>query len=175
MTVTPVAYNPAAMTTAGRTLIAIVPAVAKLDAMTIAEANAGTMIHCATEAFGSTTNVSPRTRKMICDVVAVEKPGVRTYQMETLTLMLGDPQTDNDVLDMLTLDANLVFVMRPGLKADKTGIADWAAGQKYVGIKGTVSSVDLRTITTADGDEYAAVINLAVTDRTQLFGEVAAA
>ena len=90
MTAVPVAYNPAAMTTAGRTLIAVVPAVADLDAMTVAEANAGTMIHCATEAFGSTTNVSTQTRKMICDVVGTEKPGARTYQMEQLTLMLGD-------------------------------------------------------------------------------------
>ena len=171
MSATPVDYRPAASLTAGNTLIGIIPAVANIETITIPEANTSVMVQGASEAFSATTDVSSQSRKMIGDTIASTKPGTRTYNMADLTIMLGDPQAaTNKVLDLLTLDAELVFWVRPGLKADKSGIAAFAAGQKYVAIRATVAAVDLRDISTSDGDEFAVVLKVSVTERTQLFG-----
>ena len=174
---TPVFYNPNPSYTAGQTLIQITPAIASIDAMKLTEANAVTavQIHCATEAFEALTTTSTVTRKMICDTVAVESPGSRTYTMSQLTIMLGDPQgAANAALNLLTLDAVLFLVLRPGLQAGKAGSAAWAVGQKYMALKVKVTSVDMRAISNAEGDEYAALVSFAVQDRTQLFGTTVA-
>ncbi len=176
MSAQPVDYRPAASLTAGNTLIGIIPAVANIKTITIAEANTSVMVQGACEAFSSSTDVANQSRKMIGDPTASTKPGTRTYNMADMTIMLGDPQAaTNEVLDLLTLDAELVFWVRPGLKADKSGIAAFAASQKYVAIRATVAAVDLREITTSDGDEFAVVLKLSVAERTQLFGTLAAA
>ena len=67
MAITP--YAPSAKYTAGNTVIGDAPAIANINAPTAVELNASTTFQCATEAFGSTTNVSRGTRKMICDTV----------------------------------------------------------------------------------------------------------
>ncbi|GAA2184941.1 hypothetical protein GCM10009785_34800 [Brooklawnia cerclae] len=169
-------YRPAASLTAGNTLIGIASAVADIDAMTIAEANSSVMVQGATDAFSATTDVANQSRKMIGDKVASSKPGTRTYNMGDLTIMLGDPQAaTNEVLDLLELDAELVFWIRPGLQADADSVAAVASGQKYVAIRAIVAAVDLRDISTSDGDEFAIVLKVSVVERTQLFGTIAAA
>lgn len=167
-------YRPSAALTAGNTLIGIATAVADIRSMTLAEANSSVMVQGATEAFESTTDTSTQSRKMIGDKVASSKPGTRTYNMADMTIMLGDPQAaTNEVLDLLTLDAEVVFWLRPGLQADAENVAAAAAGQKYEAIKVTIAAVDLAPISTSDGDEYAIVVKFAVQDRTQLFGTIA--
>lgn len=163
-------YAPEAHLTAGNTVIGDAPAIADIDAPTVAELGASTYFHCATEAFGSTTNVSKRTRKMICDVVGTETVGSRTYGMEALTLMYGDPQEANTFIDSLALDSTHYFWVRPGADDDDA----IAAGDKVLVIKAKIDSVDLRPISTADGDEFAAVVNVSVQDRTQLLVAVVA-
>ncbi len=157
-------YAPEAHLTAGNTVIGDAPAIADIDAPTVAELGASTYFQCATEAFGSSTNVSKRTRKMICDVVGTETVGSRTYQMEALTIMYGDPQDANAFIESLTLDSTHYFWVRPG-KDDTEAVA---AGDKVLVIKAKIDSLDLRPISTADGDEYAVVANVSVQDRTQL-------
>lgn len=165
-----VKYAPAAALTAGMTTLGDAPAIADIRSPKVAELNASTVFHCATEAFGSTTNVSKTTRKMICDTVASEKVGNRQYQMETLTIMYGNPQNANEYVDSLVLDSVHYFWVRPG-KDDSTEVA---AADKVQIIKASIDAVDLRPISTADGDEYAAVVQVSVIDRTPMLVAVTA-
>ena len=163
-------YAPEAVYTAGNTLIGDAPAIANIQAPTVAELGASTVFQCATEAFGSTTNVSKGTRKMICDVVGKQRVTNREYQMESLVIMYGNPQTANTFLQAFTLGSTHYLWTRPG-KDDDAAIA---AADKVLVIKVTIDAVDLRQISTADGDEYAAVISVSVQARTQLLVAVAA-
>lgn len=163
-------YAPEAVYTAGNTLIGDAPAIANIQAPTVAELTASTVFQCATEAFGSTTNVSKGTRKMICDVVGKQRVSNREYQMENLTIMYGNPQTANTFLASFTLGSTHYLWTRPG-KDDDAAIE---AGDKVLVIKVTIDAVDLRQISTADGDEFAAVISVSVQDRTQLLVAVVA-
>lgn len=165
-----VKYAPAAALTAGMTTIGDAPAVADILAPKVTELMASTTFQCATEAFGSSTNVSKTSRKMICNKTASEKVGTRTYQMETLTVMYGNPQTANAFIETMVLDSVHYFWVRPG-KDDTT---DVAVADKVQIIKASVDAVDLRPISTADGDEYAAVIQVSVLDRTPMLVAVTA-
>ena len=162
MAITP--YAPAAKYTAGNTLIGDAPAIANINAPTAVELNASTTFQCATEAFGSTTNVSRGTRKMICDTVGKQRVTNREYQMENLVIMYGDPQTANTFLDSFAIGSTHYLWTRPG-KADNVAVA---AADKVLVIQVTVDSKDLRQISTADGDEFACVIGVSVQARTQL-------
>ena len=161
MAITP--YAPSAKYTAGNTVIGDAPAIANINAPTAVELNASTTFHCATEAFGSTTNVSRVTRKMICDTVGKQRVTNREYQMENLTIMYGDPQTANTFLDSFAIGSTHYLWMRPGKVAAPAAPAD-----KVLVIQVTVDSKDLRQISTADGDEFACVIGVTVLNRTQL-------
>ena len=114
--------------------------------------------------------MSKGTRKMICDVVGKQRVTNREYQMENLTIMYGNPQTANTFLASFTLGSTHYLWTRPG-KDDDVAIA---AADKVLVIKVTIDAVDLRQISTADGDEYAAVISVSVQDRTQLLVAVVA-
>lgn len=162
MALTP--YAPTAKYTAGNTVIGDATAVADIAAPKLSELSAGTTFHCATEAFGSSTNVSKGTRKMICDTVGKQRVTNREYQMENLTIMYGDPQSANAFIESMVLDSVHYFWTRPG-KADDVALA---VGDKVQIIKASVDACDLRQISTADGDEFAVVVSLSVQDRTQL-------
>ena len=161
-------YGPDAALTAANTLLGDAPAIANIHAPTVTELEASVTFHCATDAFGSTTSVSKTTRRFICDQVGKEKAGQRTYGMETLTVVYGNPQDANAFADTMILDSQHFFWMRPGIADD----ANLTAGDKVMIIKATIDACDLRTITTQDGDEYAVVIQVSVQDRTQLFSVV---
>lgn len=162
-------YNPDGVATAGNSQIGLAPTVVDIDSPTVAELNAGIVFECATEAFGSTTDVSTISRKKLCDRVATQRPGDRTYQVEPLEIVLDDPQGDEqELMDRFGIDDTIYLWHRPGLDHDEA----IEAGQKVQVIRAIVSSVDLATITTEAGEEYRFVVNLAIQDRTQVFGEV---
>lgn len=165
-------YAPAAALTAGMTMIGDAPAIADIRAPKVTELEASTTIHCATEAFGSTTNVSKTSRKMICDKTASEKVGTRTYQMETLTIMYGDPQAANTYVDSLIQDSVHYFWVIPGKDTDLT--TNITAGDRVQVIKASVDAVDLAPVTTGDGDEFRVVLQVSVLDRTPLLVTVVA-
>jgi NAD(P)-dependent dehydrogenase (short-subunit alcohol dehydrogenase family) len=106
----------------------------------------------------------------VADRVGMEKVTDRTYGVEKVTIMLGNPQAVNALLDTLVLDSKHFLWLRPGIPDDQP----IAAGQKVLVVEATVDSVDLRGVSTSDGDEFAAEVSFSVVDRTQLFGTVAA-
>ena len=165
-------FAPDARLTAGNVVIGIAPAIANINAPTLAELNASTAIHCSTEAFGSTTSVTKNSRKMLCDTVAKESVAKRQYGMNDLTVMVGDPQdaAATTFLGLFPIDGTVFLWIRPG----KDDSAALAAADKVQVIKAKVDSVDLRAVSNADGDEFAIDVKFSVQDRTQLFGVVAA-
>ena len=147
------AYDPDDQYTAGNTVINIMPAVASatLVAVTVAEWNAGTMIQCATEEFSMTTEAATASRKKICDKVATQRPGERTYVASDTVIVASSPQAANTLVDGLTLDAIKYVAVRPGL-TDSTAAA---ASQKVWVDKRQVLAVDPEPITTEEGNAYA--------------------
>lgn len=147
------AYDPDDQYTAGNTVINIMPAVASttLAAVTVAEWNAGTMIQCAIEEFAMTTNASTATRKKLCDKVATQRPGARTYEASDTVIVASSPQAANALIEGLTLDAIKYVAVRPGL-ADTTAAA---AAQKIWVDKRQVLAVDPEPMTTEEGNAYA--------------------
>ena len=146
------AYDPDDTYTAGNTVINVMPAVADgtLEKVTVAEWAAGTMIQCATEEFSQTTDASTTTRKKICDRIATQKPGDRTYQAGDTVIVAADPQAANPLLETLALDSIHYVSVRPGLD-DKTAAT---AGQKLWTDKRQVLSVDPEPINTEEGNSY---------------------
>lgn len=166
-----VAHNPTAVLTAGKSTIAVVTAIADITKPTATELNAitTTTIECATEAFNSTTESAVRERKMLCHDVAVEVPSTRKYQVDDLVIMIGDPQTET-VSAKFALDTVVYLVHRPGV----THTTAFTAAEKVQVIKARTAAVDLRAISTGEGDEYAIVVKFAIEDRTNLLVPVVA-
>lgn len=146
------AYAPDDVYTAGNTVINIMPAVADptLDVVTLAEWNAGVMIQCAVEEFGNTTDASTSTRKKICDRIATQRPGNRTYNANDTVIVFDPQQTDPLIESLKVLDAIHYVSVRPGLD-DETAAA---SGQKLWTDKRQVLSADPEPITTEEGNAY---------------------
>jgi hypothetical protein len=162
-------YAPDARYTAGNTVIGDAPAIANINAPKLAELAASITFEGATEAFGSSTNVTKGTRKMIADKVGKQRVTNREYQMENLTIMAGNPQDANELVDSFVPDSTHYLWIRPGVD-DSTALA---AAQKVQVIETTVDACDLRQVSTADGDEFAVVVSLSVQDRTPLLVAIA--
>lgn len=156
-------YDPDPAYVAGNSGLWIVTSIASLAAPKLTELNvAGTVkIDCAVESFGVSTDVSYVDRKMLCDTKTSKSIGSRSYAMDALTIMMGDPQgASNAVLTALPLDAIRYLVLRPG-KAHATALA---VGDKVQVVKVQVASVDLRPVSNAEGEEFAMIGNFAVMD-----------
>ena len=162
-------YNPTPVQTAGSAIVADAPAIADIDAPTLAELGASTAFQCATEAFGVSTSVSKGTRKMLCNRVAQQKVNNREYQMEALTIMRGDPQVANALLDSMIEDSTHCFWQRPGISHE----LPLAVGQKVQIIQVTIDAADPRPLSNEDGQEYADLISVSVVARSKLVEIVA--
>lgn len=163
-------YDPSDYYTAGNTVINILPAVANIATPTLAEWNAGTVIQCATEEFSVSTNASTQTRRKICDKIASQIPGDRTYEAGDTVIVASDPQTANALLASLALDAVVYVGLRPGLDDDTAP----AAVQKVWMDKRQVLTVDPEPVNTESGNAYAWRIKWLVIDRTYSGALVAA-
>lgn len=163
-------YAPDAHYTAGNTVIGDAPAVANIQAPKLSELAASITFEGATEAFGSTTNVTKGTRKMIADKIGKQRVQNREYQAENLVVMTGDPQAANALVEGFVPDSTHYFWIRPGLP-DDTALA---VGQKVQLIEATIDACDLRQVSTADGDEFAVTVSISIQDRTQLLVAIVA-
>lgn len=158
-------YNPAKISVAGKSRIVIMPAVADINAITLAEWNAGTAVECATDSFGIRTNVSFTSSQMLCDTAASQEIGERTYELaDALQFVLDDLQstTDPELLAKLDVDNTIFLGHRPGM--DHTAVA--AADQRYEGAEAVVAAVDLVPISTEAGQKYRMAVQLAIRKRT---------
>lgn len=155
-------YDPDDYYTAGNTVINIMPAVVAIAAPTLAEWNAGTEVQCAVEEFAMTTNVSTSERKKICDKIATQRPGQRTYEASDTVIVSSDPQAANPLLASLTLDSKHYVGVRPG-KDDTTAAA---SGDKVWVDYRQVLAVDPEPITTEEGNAYAWRVRWMVLNRT---------
>lgn len=156
------AYDPSGHLVAGNSTVLAVDAIANINAPTAAELNTtgAVAIQCAMEEFGITTDVSWRERKKLCDKIATQSPGNRTFGMSSeLRITLDDPQGDEQrALDKFVIDGVVYLVHRPG----KPHTAPFVAGDKVQVVKAIVGAVDLAPINTDEGAEYDAVVQVGI-------------
>lgn len=171
MSATITEYGPDGMEVAGNSRIVVIPTVADINAITVAEWNSGTAIECATTAFGLNTETAMVETRYLCDKRARQRPGVRTTSMEALVVEIGNPQTVNPLLELLAADARVVIAHRPGLDH----ATDAAAAQKYEAVEVIITSQDLSAISAEDGQTYTATHGIAVQEKNDgLFAELVA-
>lgn len=164
-------YNPQGMATAGMSTIGVTPAIANIEAPTLAELNGGIVFQCATEAFGLGISAGTVSRKKLCDVVAKKRRGETEYDDITLTFTLDAPQgAEQKLLDAFEMGATVFLYHRPGM----THTEPFAAAQKVMVIEAIVNTRTLAEITTENGEEYQATVTLMPQSATDLFGTVAA-
>lgn len=154
-------YDPMGTPTAGNSLVAVVPLIADLDAPTVLEANAGTAFQCAIEEFGSNTDVSYTTRKKLCDRKGSQRIGERNYGAIQISVVIDPQAAEQTFLDQFVEDQVTYLLHRPG----KEHTDPLAAADMVQTIKGIVASVDLQPLSTETGQEYEALISIAVDDR----------
>ncbi len=155
-------FNPKDIYTAGNLVVNLMPAVADINAPTLEEWNAGTMVQCAIEELEMSTDAKSQERKKLCDRVATQATGSRTYSAGNLTLVSEDPQGENPLPAVLENDAVVFVGVRPGLD-HKVPVA---AGQKVWVDHREVVAIDPKTITTDDGDAFQWDVQFTVKDRT---------
>ena len=171
MTATPIEYAPPGVQTAAKSRILIVPAIADIDAPTVAEINAASSIaiECAIEQFGISISPSTLSRKKLCHSVAQKKPGTSEYDDITMSATLQDPQgADQPIVDALPVGAVKYAVHRPG-EDHETPID---TGDTVQVSKIQVATRYLNPVTTDEGQEYEMTAVLTVQDSTDLFVKV---
>lgn len=154
-------YSPAGTLTAGNLRIGVVATPWTVNATTgklsgtAAAANGGTVIQCAIETFGSTTNVAYRSRRKLCDKETTEKISTRTRNIDSLTIT-GDKTAETALLAILKEDAKIGLIARPyGPHTANFAPADTPLWM----FNATVASVDPAPVSTADGEEFAYVVS----------------
>lgn len=158
MTATITEYGPDGMETAGNSRIVVIPTVADINAITLAEWNSGTAIECATSAFGLNVDVNMIEKKRLCDKIARQRPGNRNVTIEALVLVMGDPQAENAMLELLAEGQTVTIVHRPGIEHRTEG----KVGDKYEAVRVQVSSQTLVALSEDEGQEYEVTHALAV-------------
>ena len=162
-------FNPDGVEILGNSRVVALPAVADLDAATVAEANAGTAIECSIKQFGATTDVSYVDAQYLCDKVAQRRVGRREFNMEPLVIKV-DPQDTTAIEAIFYEDAKVTLLHRPGINHTDA----FASGQQYQAVQGTVAAVDLVAVDLTEGAVYELRVALAVEKATRPFGTIAA-
>ena len=162
-------FNPDGVEVLGNSRVLALPAAADLDAITVAEGNAGTAIECSIKQFGATTDVTYINAQYLCDKVAKRRVGRREYNMEPLTIKV-DPQDTEAIEAIFYEDAKVTLMHRPGIEHTE----ELATGQKYQAVQGTVAAVDLVPVDLTEGAVYELRVALAVEKATRPFGTITA-
>ncbi|MDU5867876.1 MAG: hypothetical protein E6Z41_05300 [Cutibacterium avidum] len=155
-------YNPEGIETIENSKVMIVPSIAKLDAATVTELNAGTAITCALKSFETSSDASESEDKRICRRNASKRPGPVTYGISDTDIVITDPQKEDKLIAGLEPGSHWIVVEFPAIEPE----ADVAAGQKYYAWKATVKTKTPGKLTTDDGEMFTMNIGWSVSDRT---------
>jgi len=153
-------FNPDGVEVLENSAVIVAPAVADINEPTVAEYNAGTAIQCSIKAFGISTDVSYVSSQYLCDKVAKKRVGNREYNLEPLTIKIGDPQSET-ISAKFVEDSVVYLIHRPGLKHTTPA----ASSQKAQVIKARVAAADLVPIGVEEGSVYELRVALAVEGR----------
>ena len=158
-------YNPEGIPTAGNSLVIAATALANLNAPKLSEC-AGQSIQCALGEFGITKEVSWQERRKLCHTYAQEMRGRTTLGLASpLRIALTDPQEENAVLARFVEGALVPLIHRPGKPfADPVAVGDLVQV-----VRGYVGTVTLAPVTTTEGEEYEAIIDMRIRDMNSGF------
>ncbi|MSS45292.1 hypothetical protein FYJ43_04370 [Cutibacterium sp. WCA-380-WT-3A] len=155
-------YNPAGIETIQDSKFVWVPSLAKIEAATVAELNAGTAFTCALTKFSNKSDASESEDKRICSRNAKKRPGPITYAIDDLDIIIDDPQKPDAFIDSLEPGVHGYIVEFPHLSPD----TDIASGQRYYAWQVTVKKKEPGDITTSDGELFVMNVGWSVQDRT---------
>lgn len=130
-------WNPSTQISRGNIAVGVAPAVADLDAPTVAEMTTGTGLDCSIQTFNGTSSTDSETVDWLCDPASETLPGSTTHQIDDLVIK-GTGQGDDALVTGLSIGDVVYIWRRDGLAHDTAP----AAGQ-YVWVwKAVITSID---------------------------------
>lgn len=130
-------WSPSTQISRGNISVGVAPAVADLDAPTVAEMTTGTGLDCSIQTFNGTSSTDSETVDWLCDPASETLPGSTTHQIDDLVIK-GTGQGDDALVTGLSIGDVVYIWRRDGLDHETAP----AAGQ-YVWVwKAVVTSID---------------------------------
>lgn len=113
------AWKPATVVSRGNIKIGLAPAIANLDAVSLAELTAtGTGLECSVQTFNGTSSANSETVDWLCDPASETLPGSVTHQIDDLVIKTSG-QADTTLITNLKI-GSVVYLWRIDGKAATT-------------------------------------------------------
>jgi len=130
-------WNPSTQISRGNISVGVAPAVADINAPTLAELDTGTGLDCSIQTFNGTSSTDSESIDWLCDPASEQLPGSTTHAVDDLVIK-GTGQADDDLVDSLSVGDVIYVWRRDGLAHDSA----LAAAQKVWVWKVIVTSID---------------------------------
>lgn len=130
-------WNPSTQISRGNVSVGVAPAIADMDAPTIAELEAGLGLDCSIQTFNGTSSTSAESIDWLCDPNSEQLPGSITHTIDDLVIKTTG-QSDTDLVTELAIGDTIYVWRRDGLAHD-TALAN---GQMVWVWKAIVTSID---------------------------------
>jgi len=130
-------WNPSTQISRGNISVGIAPAVADLEAPTVAELTTGTGLDCSIQTFNGTSSTDSETIDWLCDPASEQLPGSTTHSIDDLVIK-GTGQADDTLVEDLSV-GDVIYIWRRDGLAHETAPA---AAQKVWVWKVIVTSID---------------------------------
>lgn len=130
-------WNPSTQISRGNISVGIAPAVADIEAPTLAEINTGTGLDCSIQTFNGTSSTDSESIDWLCDPASEQLPGSTTHTIDDLVIK-GTGQADDNLIADLNVGDVVYIWRRDGLAHDTAP----AAGQFVWVWKVIITSID---------------------------------
>src|SRR5689334_7306860 len=112
-----VQWNPSTQISRGNVSVGVAPAIADINAPTVAELGVGVGLDCAIQTFNGTSSTDSQTVDWLCDPASEQLPGSTTHTIDDL-IIKGTGQDDDDLIDGLSVGDVIYVWRRDGLAHD---------------------------------------------------------
>lgn len=110
-----VAWKPATVVSRGNITVGLAPAIANLDAVSLAELTAtGTSLECSIQTFNGTSSAASETVDWLCDPASETIPGSVTHTIDDLVIK-GSGQADATLITALKIGSVVYIWRRDGM------------------------------------------------------------
>jgi hypothetical protein len=132
------AWKPATQISRGNVSVGLAPAIANIEAPTLAELTAtGTQLECSIQTFNGTSSADSETIDWLCDPASEQLPGSTTHSIDDLVIK-STGQADATLISALKIGQTLYIWRRDGMAVATAP----AAGQFIWVWKVIVTSID---------------------------------
>lgn len=116
-------WNPSTQISRGNVSVGVAPAVADIEAPTLAELGTGTGLECAIQTFNGTSSTDSESIDWLCDPASEQLPGSTTHSIDDLVIKTTG-QEDDDLVSSLAIGDVVYIWRRDGLDKDTALAAD---------------------------------------------------